>query len=373
MLRFALFTSLLAVSLSSAEPLVKPVVPGKTFTRVEFPLQGGKGKAFHFAGTVPTLKSIKGSGSSGGGPGVAEIRVGLCTTLPMASVKTLQSWGYEVTAGQRFTIPSIMLIGETIVKGKREVAEVKLTSLVVNVFRNTYGSEDKALGADVLLTPDQLHLASAGQSEFWMTFDENATAQISYPAKQVKTTGSMLEDRPAVAEAKVDPEWLPVRIPLQPSNYFFDMKVLNGISSVGKSKNCSLEIAFTNKDYVYITRPMAVEYGIKLGDDAPMTFGGDTRNMSAAGVASNIRLVAASGAGWKNPIDMEYKEVKLTIGLEPEQPSMCLTPGYLSPRIQSMLLAVGTDGIPRLHGYTEKGFTADPKKVEAKKVEAKKK
>ena len=64
---------------------------------------------------------------------------------------------------------------------------------------------------------------------------------------------------------------------------------------------------------------------------------------------------------------MLYKEIVLTIGYEAMQPSMCLTPGYLNPRLKQMTLAVGTDGVMRLYGYTSKEFTTDPKKPEPKK------
>lgn len=372
-MRIVVLSLALCMSSLLAEPLVKPVVPGKSYTRVEYPLKGGNGECFHFKATTPTQKSGKNKDLPSTTPNVAEIEVGLCSTLPMITVKTAEKWGYNnVGAGQKLTIPSILLTGEATLMGKRCEVNIKLTNIVVDVYKAAYGTDEKILGADILLTPEQLWLVSPNLSEFWMTFEENATAQVSYPTTQVKKVKEF-DDKPSATEVKADAELLPVRIPLQPKSYNFDMKVLHATPVGTKSKNCMLEIAFTNRDYVYMTRGMADEYKIKLGDDAPMVFGADMTIKGASAVASNVRLTSASGAGWKTPVEMHYKEIGMLIGLEAMHSNMCLTPGYLIPRIQQMLLAVGTDGIPRIYGYTNKDMTIDPKKTEPKKIEPKKK
>jgi len=351
MLRFAVVASLLASTASAAEPLVKPVIAPKTMTRVDFPLLEGNGKPFMVDGLVqPRMSKDK----------PVEVKVGLSSGYPMVTVAALKVWGYDAQPGKPFTLPSLTLVGEAKMMGKLAQVQVKLSHLTLNVVKSAFGSEDNVSGADLQISLAQTLLAPAGQSELWMTFDNPAVLQVSYPVAVVKKSGEA-EERKAV-EATPDADRVPLKLTLSPGDFGFTMVAFHGKPSVAKAKFCGFDVSMTAQNLVYVTMPTTREYMLKPDDgDFAVVEGADRVSKVGKGTAKNLRLTAAAGAGLKTPLDLYFETVPLNIDAEAQQFAIYLGPGYFKQYVQSPILAVGSDGIPRLYGYAMKGATLDPK------------
>jgi len=350
--RIAILASLLAATASYGEPLVKPVVPAKTMTRVEFPLKEGDGKPYQIDGLLTPFTLGK--------ENAKPVTVGLSSGYPMATVNAIKSWGYAATPGKPFTLPSLTLIGEAKISGKPALVHIKLTNLVLNVVKSAFGSEDNVSGADLQISLAQTLLAPAGQSELWMTFDENASLQVSYPTTAVKKAEEVEERK--VPETKPEAERVPVKLTLTPSDYGLAMIAFHGKPSIYKAKYCGFDVSMTSKGLVYTTMPTVSEYKLKPGEgEFAVVEGADRVSKVGKATAKDLRLTAATGAGLKAPLDLYFEAVPLQIDAEAQNFAIFIGPGYLKQFLQAPILAVGTDGIPRLYGYAEKNVTLDPK------------
>jgi hypothetical protein len=358
MLRFAILASLLASTAAFGEPLVKPVVPAKTMTRVDFPLTEGEGKPFMVAGFVQPFRLSK-EKSTPATPGDA-VKVGISSGYPMVTVLALKHWGYQGVAGKQFTLPSLTLVGEAKLMGKPALVHIKLSNIVLNVVKSAFGSDENVSGADLQIALSQTLLAPATQSELWMTFDENATLQISYPATAVKKAGEAEERK--VEPVTPDPERVPVKLTLSPADFGFNMVAFHGKPAVAKAKMCGFDVSMTSKNLVYATMPTTREYMLKPDDgDFAVVEGADKVSKVGKGTAKDLRLTAATGAGLKTPIDLYFETLPISIDAEAQQFAIYVGPGYMKQFLHASLLAVGSDGIPRLYGYVQKGLTLDPK------------
>jgi hypothetical protein len=344
--------ALLLVSTAfAAEPLVKPVVAPAGKVRVEYQLTEGDGKPFMVAGLVQPRKS---------GEKPVEVKVGLSSGQGMVTVAALKTWGYDAQPGKQFTLPSLTLIGEAKVGGKPSQVQVKLSNLILNVVKTAFGSDDNVSGADLQISLAQTLLAPASQSELWMTFENPAVLQISYPAAAVKKTGEAEERKPM--EATPDADRVPLRLTLSPNDFGFTMVAFHGKPTAAKAKYCGFDVSMTAQNLVYVTMPTTREYML-VPDDGNFqeVTGADRVSKVGKGTAKNLRLTAAAGAGWKAPLDLYFEAVPLNIDAEAQQFAIFLGPGYFKQFVQSPLLAVGSDGVPRLYGYATKGATLDPK------------
>lgn len=351
MLRFAILASLLASTAAFGEPLVKPVVPAKTMTRVDYILTEGESKPFMISGFVPSKASKDKQ---------TPVKVGVSSGYPMVTVLALKTWGYEAQAGKQFTLPSLVLAGEAKVMGKPALVQIKLSNIVLNVVKSAYGSDENVSGADLQIALSQTLLAPAGQSELWMTFDDNAVLQVSYPNAAVKKVGDAEERK--IVEAKPDENRVPVKLTLSTGDYGFGMVAFHGKPAVAKAKLCGFDVSMTSKNLVYATMPTTREYQLKPDDgDFKVVEGADRVSKVGMGTAKDLRLTAATGAGLKTPLDLYFEALPINIDAEAQQFAIYIGPGYLKQFLQVSLLAVGSDGIPRLYGYAEKGLTLDPK------------
>ena len=351
MFRFALLSLILVSAASGAEPLVKPVVPAKTMTRVDFPLTEGDGKPFMIAGFV-SPKATKEQ--------PAAVKIGLSSTYPMVTVLALKHWGYDAVPGKLFTLPSLILVGEAKVMGKPAQVQVKLSNIALNVVKTAFGSDENVSGADLQISLLQTLLAPAGQSELWMTFEDNAVLQANYPTAAVKKTGPA--DERKIAEATPDVDRVPVKLTLTPGELGFSMVAFHGKPAVAKAKLCGFDVSMTAMNLVYVTMPTTREYMLKPDDgDFAVVEGADRVSKVGKGTAKDLRLTAATGAGLKLPLDLYFETVPLNIDAEAQQFAIYLGPGYFKKFVQAPLLAIGSDGIPRLYGYAAKGATLDPK------------
>jgi hypothetical protein len=359
MIRLAILASLLAGIASAAEPLVKPASPAAGFIRVTYPLTGGdeaEGTAYAIAGFVTPFKLNMDKNS----PGTA-VRVGLgSSSTQFVTVATLKKWGYIGVAGEKFTLPSLTLVGEAKVQGKPCTVHVKFTKLVMEVVKSAYGSEDDVNGADLMIDLNQTLLAKPGQSELWMTFNEGATLKVSYPASAVRKIDTAEEH--GKTETAVDPNRVPLRIAFDPQLYWTPIVSFNGQPVNAKAKVCSLMIGMTSKDYANLTMPMARIYNLKPDESKEKLGNGpDTASKLFPAQSKNLCLAGTTGAGWKAPLDLNLKDVTVTIATESEYPILFLGPSFFKGILKSPVLAVGTDGIPRLYGYAEKDATKDPR------------
>lgn len=359
MIRTAILASLIAAAFAHAEPLVKPVVPPSGFTRVTYPLTVGEefGNAYAVAGFVAPGKPGKDKTSPG-----TPVKVAFCSAIdPLITVATLKAWGYTAEPGKMFTLPSLTLVGEAKLQGKPATVHVKLSNLQLFVAKSAYGSESSVRGADLMIGLNQALLATHAQSEMWMTFGDGATLQVNYPAAAVKRIGTA-EPREMPEPPVPDANRVPLRISLTPTDYATPLTSFHGQPAKATGKVCHLDVSMTEKDYIYLTYPMALSYGIKADEsNATVGRGADSEAKLFNGISKDIRLPASSGAGYKAVLDLNLKQVAVTIDAESLNHTLMVGPGYLKSIVQSPLLAVGTDGIPRLYGYIEKANTLDPK------------
>lgn len=355
MVRFVLLAALaVAPAVTAADPLVKPAKPPAGFVRVRFPVDG---EAAILPGTVTAPAA-----APKGKPTVTAVRVAVTSAATLATVKRLAALGVKAEAGKPAVIPELVLDGWA----GAVPARVKLTNLRVDAVARAFGSEDKLDGADFWLNLDQLTAAPAGQSELWATFGERTEFAASYPpaaVRKLKPTDDA--PPPAAPELKPEDDRVPVAITLQPGGYQVAPTELNG-TPMKLPGFSNFDVMLTGDVPGYVSNRTLGDHKLKLEPDSIRVSEDGAGRAAKYGTAAvpTVRYAAGAGAGYKTPRELRFGPSRATLAEDNDAPSYSIGPAFLRAvgGARTVVLAVGTDGVPRVYAVLPKNRVADPKK-----------
>jgi hypothetical protein len=360
----------IAVLAASAGPapandLAKPAAPPPGATRVRFPISGGETTVYLVKALVPKPPAGKSAAAAKPGDGTPAT-VGLSTQPAPghATVKALKKLGYPAAAGATVVLPEVVLVGEATGKARPGAVYARAVNVKVMALASAYGSEDHVAGADLLVGIDALLRAAPGAAEPWVEFGDAPAFTASYPAAAVaRPAGEKPADPPGKKDPpKPDAGRVPVAVVMRPG-YVLPLTRLDGKPAV-PAVPAHFGLAQVSPPGVWVSLKASELYRLKPvpASEFDGFYGFDRRGKAALGRAADLRFTAGTGTGLKTAREFVATDHGLILDQEQQVASVVVGPGYFKPLLQHPLLAVGSDGVPRLYGYAKKEAVPEPAK-----------
>ncbi|CAN5295978.1 hypothetical protein BH11PLA2_BH11PLA2_28820 [soil metagenome] len=353
----------------AAEPLLKPVTAPGGHVRVQFPLEGDYN---HVAAkfTKPNSKQ------TGTGEAVdCKIALGTFMQAPaVATVKTLESWGYRVNHQQVIVIPEITLIGRNITaKGKTGEARVKITNLRVTAQTYVFISDDKSLDADLWIRVDQL-LANTplnqSQPRIWLGAESKAMA-VSYPTSAVTIMpddkGAPVEPSPSgPGEGRVKVTMALTPNFTMPCVRLHEQPFTGPMNTPPNKRPVAGYTIHNNHEANGLTASLGLSkmFGLKKAndDEGPRVFTDGKEQKILNGKTKDLRFATENAKG---PLEHSATDEPVLLDQEIEPPILWVGNGFLRKSISDLTLMGDTNGW-KLMGFAKTESITTPVKEKKK-------
>jgi hypothetical protein len=361
---FAVFSTLVtafgAPPAAEPGPLLKPVVPSSTNTRVRIPVIEERGTTMQFKAQIPKGKAKKGE--------TIDIVVGI-ETLPgpsYVSSKLWESWGYEVPPNRtailkEITIPAWQIAPKTT---KGQDVMIKIPSIAMEIIEPP-GGADKVRGCDIFLTLKELTKGADRNFETRFYFPDKYF-ELSVPSGSVKRPGTG-DVGPADPEVTKDSELVVVAAPMAFRGMpLFAYSSINGLTQYktpeGKIELVNAGVSSTN-DWptgVLMTMGTARGCGVEMEKEDVKGLGATFETRAVKGKVKELRLGVITGPG-KTQKDIVIQDLTVYVDKANSGHFVWLGPRFMDAYLKDHVYACGTDGMWQLHGRIKPDLLMDIK------------
>ncbi len=356
-------------------PLLKPVVPPSSNTRVRIPVIEALGTTMHFKAQIP--KGPKGKGKKGEMIDV-DVGIEIQPGHSYVSAKLWESWGYEIPPNKtaivtEMTVPASLIPPKASAKStppktaaKGYDVQVKFPGIALEIIEPPGGAE-KVLRCDIYLRLADLTKNAYGAFEPRLYYQDRFL-ELTVPSGSVKRLGTG-EEVPPDASITTDSELVVFASPLiNRSMQVFAYASVNGLTQYktaeGKIELVNVTPTSTtdNPTGVFFTMGTARGCGLEMEQDKDLkTTGATFETRSIKGKVKELRLGVMTGPGLKTQKDIVIKDLTVYIDKNNSGHYVQLGPRFMETYFKDSIYACGPDGVFQLHGRLKPDLLLDIK------------
>jgi len=112
---------------------------------------------------------------------------------------------------------------------------------------------------------------------------------------------------------------------------------------------------------IIVSQPLAVGCGVEIGKDGMVVVGVETKSQFVPGKMKELRLGLMTGPDLKVPQDIVLKELPVMVDKNAVDSYIFLGQKFVEMYFKDGVLAVGADGVWKLHGRVDPALLADIK------------
>lgn len=366
-MRTALLASLLALAARSAAaepaPLLKPVVPTGSATRVRFPVSPGFPKTMQFKAQLPNGKKKS---------ELLPVTVAFDTLAGQSyvSAKNVEKWGYDPKLKELVLPELVIAVAQPAPakSAKGSDATLRLTNVKFTVVESPGSGDASIFGCDLSLSASSVYYGSERATEPRVSFADKFV-EFTAPAALVKKlstsdtpvppiTGTDDDKRVVAAVpmvARGGPVFAFVSVNGQDAYKGSDGKPIPVAGTVGSLNNWDAGVMLT----LGMARGCKVEFDqAAAGGEGTSVFG---KSEVARGKLKELRLEVVTGTGLKEKKDIVLKDVPVMVNKNASDGPLTIGPNFINRHFKDAVYAAGSDGVWKLHGRVKPDLFADPK------------
>ncbi|MCE9565631.1 MAG: hypothetical protein K8U57_26715 [Planctomycetes bacterium] len=355
--RFALPVAMFAIALSTVEaqepaPLLKPVTPPMTSTRVRVQTSDEKPEFFHITARIPDQKKKD---------TMIDVVVAF-DSLPgkaFVAMKKWKSWGFEVPANRTGTIPELIITGSQVIPklSKGRDTEIRLTNVKVEIVEPP-ADGDTILLCDMMLPINELTKGADRAFETRMYFGDKFM-EFTVPNAMVKRLGTgddaplpepgITTDKDLIAAT--GPSTLYHGVPT------FTFASIDGQQTYklpdGKSETINVGVASTMnwQDGILMTIGTARGLGLTVDQGKDLKgIGAGFDAMVGKAKLKEFRLAFVTGPTGKVQKDLVLKDVTVIVDKNNSNHFVWIGPRFLEANFTDPVYACDSAGVWKLSG-----------------------
>ncbi|WP_439623850.1 hypothetical protein [Gemmata sp.] len=355
----------LAVAAAAQEPgpLLKPVVPPSSGTRVRVATSEEDPVFYHFAARVPDPKNKDKSFD-------CTVAFDSLPSKAMVAAKKWKEWGFEVPANRTATLPELVVRGVQVAPRTtrgRDV-EVRLVNLKVEIIEPPKDG-DKVLLSDLLLPVNELTKGADKAFEPRMYFGDKFL-EFTVSTGVVKKLGTG-DDGPLPEPAvSPDKDLLPFAGPTvsYQGTPAFAFASVDGQQKYklpdGKTETVNVGLSSTMNwpEGVLMTLGTARGLGLTVEDAKDLKgLGAGFDATVARAKVKEVRLAVLTGSGLKVPKDLVLKDLTVIVDKSNSQHFVWIGTRFLDANVTDAVYGCDSYGTWRLSGRVKPELLMDPK------------
>jgi hypothetical protein len=377
--RFALFAVMMMVVSSVAAPaadepapLLKPITPTGTQSRIRFPLIGGFPQTMRFKAQTPNGKKKS---------EIMDIEVAL-DTLPgrsYISTKTLEKWGYEVPKGKEFILPELLISATQVApkptKSGRDVV-FKLANVKLQVVESPANTEGKIYSCDFSISATELYKGGEKTLEPRVAFIDHFIEVTVSPAALKRLPTDDMKTPEVTTDATANLVTAAAPTVMRSGAPFFAYAAVNGQENYKLANgtvvpvNAGVSSISNWETGIVVTIGLArgckvdVDYTAKAG----MATGVDANSEMLPGKVKELRLGLYTGTGLKVQKDLVLKDVPVMVDKNMSEGYVWIGPKFIETYFKDGVYANSSEGVWKLHGRCNPDLLFD---IKTRKKDAK--
>lgn len=364
-MRTVLLAALLVCAARSAAdepaPLLKPVVPTGSATRVRFPVTAGFPKSMQFNAQVPNGKKKS---------ELLPVTVAFDTLAGQSyvSAKNVEKWGYDPKVKELVLPELVIAVAQPAPakSAKGSDATLRLVNVKLTVVDAPGSGDASIFQSDLSLSASAIYYGSERTTEPRVSFRDKFV-EFTAPAGLVKKLSTSdlpvppvtntADDTRAVAAvpmvARGGPVFAFVSVNGQDSYKLADGKTVPVVGTVGSLNNWDAGVMLT----LGMARGCKVEFDQKGVEGTSAT----GKSEVGRGKLKELRLELATGPGLKEKKDFVLKDVPVMVNLNASDGPLTIGPKFINDHFKDAVYAAGPDGMWKLHGRANPDAFVDPK------------
>lgn len=366
-MRTVLLASLLVCAARSAAdepaPLLKPVLPTGSATRVRFPVTPGFPKSMQFKAQVPNGKKKS---------ELIPVTVAFDTLVGQSyvSAKNVEKWGYDPKL-KELVLPELVIATAQPAPAKSAKgsdATLRLVNVKLTVVEAPGSGDASIFQSDLSLSASNIYYGSERTAEPRVSFADKFV-EFTAPAALVKRLSTSAAPLPPVTGTDDDkrvvaavpmvsrggPVFAFVSVNGHDSYKTADGKTVPVVGTVGSLNNWDAGVMIT----LGMARGCKVEFDqAKGGAEGTSAVG---KSEVGRGKLKELRFEIATGPGLKEKKDFVLKDVPVMVNLNASDGFLTIGPNFINRHFKDAVYAAGSDGVWKLHGRVNPETFADPK------------
>lgn len=357
--------TVVAVGAQEPAPLLKPVTPAASSTRLRLATSEDKPVFFHINARIPdpkkSDKSFEITVAFDNQPGKAHV-----------ALKKWKSWGFEVPANRVGLLPELIIpasqLAPKLTKGGRD-AEYRISNIKVEIIEPP-ADGDTILLCDLLLPMSDFTRAASDRAFETRIYFPDKFVEFTAPNATVKRLGT--GDEKPLPDPAITPDKDLVVATGPTTLYYgtptFAFASIDGQQQYklpsGKTETVNVGIGTTMnwQDGLLMTTGMARGCGIKIEDAKDLKGIGTGFDATVGrGKIKELRLAFMTGPNLKTPKDLVLKDVSVIVDKNNSEHFMWVGPRFIETHLADAVYACDSTGVWRLHGRIKPELLQDIK------------
>jgi hypothetical protein len=366
-MRTVLLAALLVCAARSAAdepaPLLKPVVPTGSATRVRFPVTEGFPKTMQFKAQLPNGKKKS---------ELVSVVVAFDTLAGQSyvSAKNVERWGYDPKV-KELVLPELVIAVTQPAPAKSAKgtdATLRLVNVKLTVVEAPGSGDATVYQSDLSLSASNIYYGSERAAEPRVSFADKFVEFTAPPGlvKKLNTSDAPVppvtntdDDKRTIAAVPMVTRGGPVfgyiAVNGQDSYKTADGKMVPVVGTVGSLNNWDAGVMLT----LGTARGCKVEFE-QAGDGTEGTSAFGKADVGR-GKLKELRLEIVTGPGLKDKKDFVLKDVPVMVNKNASDGFLTIGPKFINEHFKDAVYAAGPDGVWKLHGRVNPDVFADPK------------